>query len=150
MPQTFSNLGKFSDINKQFHVKSWLTYRSYCSVWWILSCSMYSQPQIHSHLICIPTHMTAYGSAKNTHTMSLFIQIVFLVKMSWTISSKIAKFWLLKSFFSIKNLRNLSELFFSVNNRRTTFTSEFFWKLLFLMYTRSSHNAIFGTGKNSH
>ena len=58
---------------------------------------MYSQPQIHSHLICIPTHMTAYGSAKNTHTMSIFIQIVFLVKMSSsdlpklrTTSSKIA------------------------------------------------------------
>jgi hypothetical protein len=30
--QTFSNLGKFSEINKQFHVKSWLTYRSYSSV----------------------------------------------------------------------------------------------------------------------
>ena len=28
----FSNLGKFSEINKQFHVKSWLTYRSYISV----------------------------------------------------------------------------------------------------------------------
>ena len=36
--QTFSNLGKFSEINKQFHVKSWLIYRSYSSVWWILSC----------------------------------------------------------------------------------------------------------------
>ena len=30
--QTFLNLGKFSEINKQFHVKSWLTYRSYSSV----------------------------------------------------------------------------------------------------------------------
>ena len=34
-----SKVGKFSEINKQFHVKSWLTYRSYSSVWWILSCS---------------------------------------------------------------------------------------------------------------
>ena len=39
VPQTFSNLGKFSEINKQFHVKSWLTYRSFSSVWWILSCT---------------------------------------------------------------------------------------------------------------
>ena len=31
-----SKVGKFSEINKQFHVKSWLTYRSYSSVWWIL------------------------------------------------------------------------------------------------------------------
>ena len=31
--QTFSNLGIFSEINKQFHVKSRLTYRSYRSVW---------------------------------------------------------------------------------------------------------------------
>ena len=38
VPQIFSNLGKFSEINKQFHVKSWLTYWSYSSVWWILSC----------------------------------------------------------------------------------------------------------------
>jgi hypothetical protein len=30
--QTFSNLGKFSEINKQFHVKSWLMFRSYSSV----------------------------------------------------------------------------------------------------------------------
>ena len=37
--QTFSNLGKFLEINKQFHVKSWLTYQSYSSVWWILSCT---------------------------------------------------------------------------------------------------------------
>ena len=38
--QTFSNLGKFSDIIKKFHVKSWLTYQSYSSVWQILSCKM--------------------------------------------------------------------------------------------------------------
>ena len=37
--QTVSNLGKFSEINKQFHVKIWLTYQSYSSVWWILSCT---------------------------------------------------------------------------------------------------------------
>ena len=30
--QTSLYLGKFSEINKQFHVKSWLTYRSYSSV----------------------------------------------------------------------------------------------------------------------
>ena len=35
----FANLGKFLEINKQFHVKSWLRYRSYSSVWWILSCT---------------------------------------------------------------------------------------------------------------
>ena len=33
--QTFSNLGKFSEIKKQFHVKSWLTYQSYSPVLWI-------------------------------------------------------------------------------------------------------------------
>ena len=36
--QTFSNLGKFSEINKQFNVKSWLAYQSYSSVWLTLSC----------------------------------------------------------------------------------------------------------------
>ena len=35
-----SKVGKFSEINKQFHVKSWLTYWSYSSVWWILSCTV--------------------------------------------------------------------------------------------------------------
>ena len=38
MQQAFFNLYKFSEIKKQFHVKSWLTYRSYSFVWWILSC----------------------------------------------------------------------------------------------------------------
>ena len=33
-----AKVGKFSEINKQFHVKSWLTYQSCNSVWWILSC----------------------------------------------------------------------------------------------------------------
>ena len=37
--QISSNLGKFLEINKQFHVKSWLTYQIYSSVWWILSCT---------------------------------------------------------------------------------------------------------------
>ena len=36
--QTFSNLGKFSEIKIQYYVKSWLTYWSYSSLWWILSC----------------------------------------------------------------------------------------------------------------
>ena len=40
--QIFSNLGKFSEIKKQFHVKSWLTYGSYSSVWWTLSCTNHS------------------------------------------------------------------------------------------------------------
>ena len=31
--QEQSKVGKFSEINKQFHVKSWLTYRNYSSVW---------------------------------------------------------------------------------------------------------------------
>ena len=38
----FSNLGRFSEINKQFHVKSWLTYRSYRSVWYLFSCMITS------------------------------------------------------------------------------------------------------------
>ena len=37
--QIQSKVGKFSEINKQVHVKSWLTYLSYSSFWWILSCT---------------------------------------------------------------------------------------------------------------
>ena len=36
--QEQSKVGKKSEINKQFHVKSWLTYRSYRSVWYLFSC----------------------------------------------------------------------------------------------------------------
>ena len=48
MLQIFSNLGKFLVINKQFLVKSWLTYRSYRSVWWILSCNYHHSQLGHN------------------------------------------------------------------------------------------------------
>ena len=58
MPQNFSNLGKFSEINKQFPVKSWLTYRSYSSVWWILSFTF-------NDLICSLCNHTKQGNKQN-------------------------------------------------------------------------------------
>ena len=40
--QEQSKVGKKSEINKQFHVKSWLTYRSYRSARYLFSCSYYT------------------------------------------------------------------------------------------------------------
>ena len=51
----------------------------------------------------------------------------------WKTSSKLAKFVLSKSFFSIKNQTNLYDFFFCEEylTRRSTFKNEMFWKLWF-------------------
>ena len=61
-----SKVGKFSEINKQFHVKSWLTYRSYSSVWWILSCTCFRK--------CIPGDVI--GAAKAAGNLNYLLRIL--------------------------------------------------------------------------
>ena len=82
MLQTFSNLDKFSEINKEFHVKSWLTYWSYSSVWWILSCTYNSTILLtnimHDGRLIIPAKNRRRISPSEFFFYHFFFKVSFL------------------------------------------------------------------------
>ena len=81
-----------------------------------------------------------YASSGNHHFLQHYV-IVIPPKLSKT-SSKIAKFWFLKSFFRVEKWRDLF-----LNNKTPTFDVIFFWKLGFLkhcifFFVGSVHNLV--------
>ena len=86
MPQTFSNLGKFSEINKQFHVKSWLIYRSYSSVWWILGCTDFSRifTTLYYKVLVFPHYFFYFQKVSYVHDGSESTQdaVIFEIELS--------------------------------------------------------------------
>ena len=88
--QILSNLGKFSEINKQFDVKSWLPYQSYSSVWWILSCTLW----IRSLTVCQTVLSEWVFYVKNHPNLSEFF--FQLGNMFWSTFFVKITYWLLQ------------------------------------------------------
>ena len=86
MLQMFSNLGKFSEINKQFHVKSWLTYWSYNAVWWILSCNT---PQLEVRFRCYRLFMKEKFNALGEKLIFCNISLAYSSQLYNTLTSSI-------------------------------------------------------------
>ena len=143
---TFSNLGKFSEMNKQFHVKSWLTYQSYSSVWWKLSCvSIKSQtllqkpfdPIVNPKDLAHSERMSKNKVSGNNNTFERYEDCVTVVLkwMDFSVAFIKSKILLEKPFDPIVNPKDLAHSERLSKNKVSSSAPKLPARLLLLMYT---------------